>query len=258
MIPSAKFDTQEIRISKVIRYFKRILIGSTILCLIALNVATVVNEGVHKFSYQALKGLTALTLGEVIQSRLFSGSPTARKNLEIARATKALQDEKNALKNENFKLVKSNQDLNLKLSKRSQVASRVLPSMRARASRVALRNATSVVGEAIPYIGIAVMLGVTAADLYDMCEQDKEISALLASNELVIKEQYPVCGMKLPSQQQVVAQLKSGWEEAYMNGVRSVNQSGRYIESLKPPQVVWADLKSSVCPILSYNLAICD
>lgn len=246
----------------VIRYLKGIVITLTILGLIVLNVATLVNEQVHTVGYQALKSFVGLAIGEAAQSRLFSSSLTTKRNLEITKATQMLQVESHALKRENLKLSKSNQELTTKIAKRTQLVSKLMPSMRARASRVAVRNVNSVVGRGIPYIGIAVTIavtiGVTAADLHDMCEQDKEISALLASHELTMAQQYTVCGLKVPTKRQVVDRIKSGWQASYVEAVSSVNQSGLYLDSLKPPTVGWGDVKSTICPVLTYKLEICD
>lgn len=258
MVIEVEAGNSMIGIRSVIGHIKFGITTTIIVGLVTLNVTTLTNDRVHDLGFQALKYLATMTLGEVLQAHLFSSSPTVRKTLEIDKAIQRLQIERNALKGENLKLSKANQELAAKVIKRTQVASEVLPSMRARASRVAVRNATSIVGGAIPYIGIGITIGVTAADLHDMCEQDKEISALLVSNELVSTGDQAVCNLKLPTKQEIVDQLNSSWQVAYINAVKVTNQSGRYIDSINPPRVVWEDLKSTVCPILTYKLGVCD
>lgn len=82
----------------------------------------------------------------------------------------------------------------------------------------ASRNAGSVVAEAIPVAGLAVILGVTAFDLKDSCETLRDLHeldrALDPSTELAEQAKY-VCGLKVPTKEEVWAKVKASPGEAW-------------------------------------------
>lgn len=90
-----------------------------------------------------------------------------------------------------------------------------------RAVKSASRNAGSVVAEAIPVAGVAVILGVTAWDLKDSCETMKDLHELEAASnpEAELSEEVTeVCGMALPTKEEVWSAIKSSpqsvWDSA--------------------------------------------
>ena len=90
-----------------------------------------------------------------------------------------------------------------------QAAERVTRSVAARAAGNATRNLTSVVAEALPYVGVAAMLSVTAWDLHDACQTIKEINELHVSFGVEVVDETRVCGMTVPSAKEVKADIKS-------------------------------------------------
>lgn len=74
-----------------------------------------------------------------------------------------------------------------------------------RAAIAAGRNSAGVVAEAIPFVGIAAILGITAWDLTDYCSTMKDMDELqiLMGEEPVNEDSNEVCGMELPTVEEV-------------------------------------------------------
>jgi hypothetical protein len=87
-----------------------------------------------------------------------------------------------------------------------------------RTAVAASRNASSVVAEAIPYLGIAAMLGVTAYDLKDSCDTIKDLHALdvaIDPSKELGAEETEVCGLRVPSKEEVWQSVKENSSEAW-------------------------------------------
>lgn len=91
----------------------------------------------------------------------------------------------------------------------------------ARATRTATRSVGSVFGEAVPYFGTAVIVGVTALEVKDLCDTLKDMDALrqafnpdLAPSE----ESTTVCALEIPTREELWASVKASpraaWEKA--------------------------------------------
>ena len=87
-----------------------------------------------------------------------------------------------------------------------------------RTAFMASRNLTSIPAEAIPYLGIAVILSVTAYDLYDSCDTIKdlhELTTALDPSRKLSDDQTAVCGMEVPSTDEIWKKVKQSPGEAY-------------------------------------------
>ena len=89
-------------------------------------------------------------------------------------------------------------------------------------------NAGSVVAEAIPVAGVAVVLGVTAWDLKDSCDTMADLyvleQATVNSSDLE-EDARRVCGLEVPSKEEVWASIKASPGKAW-------NAAGSYIPDL--------------------------
>lgn len=88
-----------------------------------------------------------------------------------------------------------------------------------RTATAATRNASSVFAEAIPYLGIAAMLGVTAYDLKDSCDTIKDLHALDVAIDPAKEfgaEETEICGLSVPTMDEVWQQVKTGSEEVWL------------------------------------------
>lgn len=80
------------------------------------------------------------------------------------------------------------------------------------------RNVTAVFAEAIPVVGIGVVVGVTGLELRDSCNTLKDLKELEASfNPAASAEEdvQVVCGMEVPSRDEVWQKVKSSPGEAW-------------------------------------------
>jgi hypothetical protein len=97
-----------------------------------------------------------------------------------------------------------------------------------RTAAAAGRNASSVVAEAIPYLGIAAMLGVTGYDLKDSCDTIKDLHTLdvaLDSTRQFGQDETEVCGLRVPTKEEVWQSVKDNSSEAWI-------AAGRYVPNL--------------------------
>ena len=109
-----------------------------------------------------------------------------------------------------------------------------------RTMTAATRNATSVFAEAIPYLGIAAMLAVTAYDLKDSCDTIKDLHALDVAIDPTKEfgpEENAICGLSVPTVDEVWQQVKDGSEEAWRDAGEHLPELPEY--SLPS----WRDLK---------------
>ena len=107
-----------------------------------------------------------------------------------------------------------------------------------RTTTAAVRNAGSVFAEAIPFAGIAVVVGVTAWDLRDSCETIKDLQAFnLAFNPLAeeSRDKSEVCGLTVPTSDEVWAVVKSSPSSAWEGAKQHVPE----LPDLSLPQFDW-------------------
>lgn len=89
----------------------------------------------------------------------------------------------------------------------------------ARTLKSARREVTSMPGEALPYLGTAVIVGVTALEISDLCATLKDMEALkLAFNPDAVQSEreLEVCSIEIPSRETIVASIRASpvkvWE----------------------------------------------
>ena len=106
--------------------------------------------------------------------------------------------------------VKKATDLKNRLNANKKAISRITKNITRRTILGVGRNITAAYAEAIPVSGVAVILSVTAWELYDACQTMKdmdEINKSLGIHDTVEKDK--VCGKKLPSIKEIVKAIKS-------------------------------------------------
>lgn len=89
-----------------------------------------------------------------------------------------------------------------------------------RTAVAATRNSSSIVAEAIPYLGIAALLAVTAYDLKDSCDTIKDLHALDVSidpNKEFGADETAICGLIVPTKDEIWVAVKSGSFDAWQN-----------------------------------------
>lgn len=237
----------------------------------SLNVLTLMNDQIHSFGFNVLKSVMSSFLPDHAVASITRKSSVVRRQADVAIATKNLVEEQARLIAQNksldiryAELLRANKDITNKHDElkrvaqlRAATAKRVGTRLALRTTRGATRSSTSAAAKAIPWVGAAIVVGGVAWDLYDACETIKDVNELngLFGNDL--EDQSTVCGMKVPTKDEVLAKAKTNWQAAYKAAADSMNSAEKNVISIAPPIVSWADLKGSVCPVLGTVPMLC-
>jgi hypothetical protein len=109
----------------------------------------------------------------------------------------------------------------------------------------ARRSLSSVAGQAIPYAGVTLILGLTAAEIDDACDTLKDINRVST-----------VCGMQVPASADVLAEVANNWGAAYQSAAEAMNAAGGRVPAI-PPTPSWASVKPLVCPVIGRVPRVC-
>jgi hypothetical protein len=113
-----------------------------------------------------------------------------------------------------------------------------------RAVKTAKREVASMPAEAIPYLGTAMIVGVTALELYDLCATLKDMSALKRAFNPDFSqsdEELEVCAMKVPPKAQIIEAVKASPEKAWA-AATAVTPSWSELKQFEFPEVSWAEM----------------
>jgi hypothetical protein len=116
-----------------------------------------------------------------------------------------------------------------------------------RAVKTAKREVTSMPAEAIPYLGTAVIVGVTALEIYDLCATLKDMSALKRAfnpDFMQSDEELEVCAIKVPPKEEILAAVKASPKKAW-EAAKEATPSWSELQQLEVPDVTWSEMWSS-------------
>ena len=104
-----------------------------------------------------------------------------------------------------------------------EVVGETIDRVQKRTAKVAASNVGSMAGEGIPFWGIAVIVGATSYEIYSSCETMKdlqELSSALSPGESDDTDVQRVCGLRVPTKEELWAAVKSSpgkaWSAASM------------------------------------------
>ncbi|MDO8777972.1 MAG: hypothetical protein Q7K57_56505 [Burkholderiaceae bacterium] len=261
---------QPIGVTKMWQRAKTGMIVLSILGLGATNILTLVSEDIHAASYNVIRSILLAGVGDATMSRILSKSPTTNRTKYVANFTEVLQqrnlsltESNKAIASKHATLEKAHNEVNIKhkeLTRTSGLRAAATTSFTKRlATRSAInasRNLSSVPAESIPYIGIGIVVAVTALDLYDACETLKDINALNSEFGSAHEDQAKVCGLNVPTRQQILAQVKSNSKNTYESTANLLSKGGAMVPTTIP-KVSWPELKGSICPLVGNIAAVC-
>ncbi len=160
------------------RSVERVVLWMIIFLLVLSNLLTVINSSFQQSMYGLLSHIP-------IEGLL----------------TNSLISNKNLLTLEKQNLEKQIHHMNAKWESRRAKTSVVSKRIAKRLAANAARNFSSVLGEAIPYLGTALIVTVTAADIKDACDTMVDINELAGSMgaETNSSDENEVCGIKIPN-----------------------------------------------------------
>ena len=159
---------------------KNLLLAATLLGLVAMNITTLISDNFHTAAYAALGTALGYTLSSKLTDKILSRSSTVNRKNDVASATKELSRKNKSLK-------KRSSNLQKRIDKRSVALKKFSQRTAARSAIAATRNISSISGEAIPILGVAVIAGVTAWNIHDSCQMMKELDELNDEFELQIQ-----------------------------------------------------------------------
>ncbi|WP_334065738.1 hypothetical protein [Nereida ignava] len=116
-----------------------------------------------------------------------------------------------------------------------------------RAVKTAKREVASMPAEAIPYLGTAMIVGVTALELYDLCATLKDMSALKRAFNPDFgqsDEELEVCAMKVPPKAEIIEAVKASPEKAWA-AATAATPSWSELKQVEFPDVSWAEMWST-------------
>jgi hypothetical protein len=101
--------------------------------------------------------------------------------------------------------IKQNEALKTKLEAHKVRVKNVSERIVKRTARNVTTNVSSIVGEAIPYVGIATVIAITALDVKDGCDTVRDINEMSKSLEIesIDDTENSVCGMKVPTAEEI-------------------------------------------------------
>ena len=141
---------------------------------------------------------------------------------ELKNKNNVLEREKKDLANKHDTLEKSKKDLEAKHDELQKVGQKNNGAVKKTSGKIArrsvtlvARNVSSMAAEAIPLAGTAVIVAVTAWDVYDSCQTLKELNEMSTEIGIEPEDENRVCGVHVPTQKELMDQLKSDSKEAY-------------------------------------------
>ena len=116
-----------------------------------------------------------------------------------------------------------------------------------RAVKTAKREVASMPGEAIPYLGAAIIVGATALEISDLCSTLKDMTALKRAFDLDFvqsEDELEVCSIKIPPKQEILAAVKASPKKAW-DAAKDASPTWEEIKNLEMPDVTWDELWDS-------------
>ncbi|SFL38469.1 hypothetical protein SAMN05216302_10743 [Nitrosomonas aestuarii] len=227
--------------------FKNVLLATTILGLVTMNIAILVSDSFHTAAFAALGTALGYTVGSKLTDKMLSRSPMVNRKNDVALATQELSKKNQALQRQSSELSKQNRslkeksvNLNRRINNKSDKIQQFSKRAAERSTISAARNLSSLSGEAIPLLGIAVIAGVTVWNVHDSCQMLKDLNELNAEFKLQqhLEEKQTVCGIEVPTKEEILTEMQENWFIAYENARDAVNHAADEIpEMLEIPEL---------------------
>jgi len=231
----------------------RVLWLTLTLLLCVTNVLTLLDQDFRNNAYTVLARIAASpALGTVglssVAKKIEESNPAAAEKKAVQRATlrlvassTALQREIESLTTEKSKLVTQRQHLQKQLRASEQLIalhkysiSKLGIRVLSRAGRSVSRHLAALPGHALPVLSATVAVGSVALDIHDACESLKELDELNQSVGLSGVDQSRVCGVAVPTSDEILAAARQNWRKAYDTSAEALNTGAQRIPRLPP------------------------
>ncbi|WP_289042691.1 hypothetical protein [uncultured Aliiroseovarius sp.] len=206
----------------------------------AIEMAT----GLASVSTSALTGKSSLEnqlAAEKVKSRNQAKTIERLENRSsrLSKETKLASAKADALQLENNKL-KAEQHVTFRGKTMSAKAAsvQVTGGIQARTKGVAVTNLASVVGESIPFYGIAIIAGATTYELKAACDTMEDLYDLqiaLNPEETSDESRSFVCGLQVPTKDEIWQSMADSPSKAWSTAVSAYDGSSEWISKLEAP-----------------------
>ena len=202
---------------------KRLAVSVTLISLLSTNILAITSSAFHKKLFDLLSRVPIPELLNDAPLKKQRHLEVENRRLEARERDLARQNRK--IKQKNSELLRKQQLQKTKLAKARSVSSRIAK----RTAKNVTRNVSSVVAESIPYLGVAVVVSVTALDVKDGCNTVRDVNEIINTldPEGLTHDESEVCGVKLPSSDQLVEQMKISVSRSLYNGADKTRQTAK-------------------------------
>lgn len=123
-------------------------------------------------------------------------------------------------------------------------------NLSSRLAKSTARQVASAPAESIPFVGISLIAAFTALDVYDACETMKALNELNRELGIEIKDNSSVCGVSVPTADQLRYTASQRWKESYASAADSLAAAGQSIPR-SPPKIDWQQMRDQICPVVT-------
>jgi len=191
---------------------------------LAANAALFVGGVLYNVIDEALESVTGLATATGKQRK--AADDLKKRNRRLVASNSRLRDDMTKARRNNRHLVASNRKLQDGMTRAQRRNSRLVGQMTrlraktnvavkstvARSAKAAVRAAATAPGKVVPYVGTAVVVGVTVLEIKDYCATIRDMKAIqreIDPSESHSEEEQRVCGMDVPTQEEILAQIKT-------------------------------------------------
>lgn len=245
--------------------------------LIVTNLATVLSERVHDALFGAVSSIASVG-GAALAQKMLAHSPSVRKAQATEAATRALNqrvsaqearlkaldqqhanlskkhaelDQRHASLNKKHAELDSKHRATLEANRKATAATKAMASRaRTRLVRNVARNTGALAAEALPALGLAVAIGVTALDVHDACEAIKDWNENLTAHDLPAQDTTTICGVRIPTKAEILSRVGSQWQESADSIKRELDSMSFSTELIRLQPPTLTDIRGVTCPVV--------
>ena len=226
---------------RIIWNIKSILITSIILVSLALNMVLLVGGPLFSIinsGFEALTGIPTIAFQNKAEIATLSRDLSSER-----KANQTVRKQLSELEIQNTKL-KKQQLINFKGKKvtAADAVKSTADRISVRSTKTAAREIIAMPGKAIPFYGVAMIVGATTLELNDLCETVKDMAELKAAIDpkfVPRGEELSVCSMPVPPKEEVVAMIKNSPQKAWVSAKDAVPTLDE-LRGMEVPDIEWS------------------
>lgn len=242
------------------RFVRRSLFLVALLVSIALNGALLLSNaflGAASVAVSALTGKSSLVTQQADDIARLQAEYAAEKKAhrevrsELAETSGKLAAERKAKQKATRELSEASAEiaaLSIANKAAKKEAAETAARVSARMKKAAVRETAAMPAEALPWLGTTVIVAATTLELADMCATIEDMSNLqnaLDPSLDVLPEQAQVCGMKVPSKEEILEAAKSAPGKVWQASV-DLMPTAEELKSIDITEIDWKGIGESI------------